>query len=478
MLRTIPPAGVRYYPRALPSGSPGGKGRTGASVSLTERDLEALDVLKLDREIAEAASALRRDARSMRSGQLEASAPFLSRRLLTTRTAFQAVSALPANDPLRQPLRRWIYALAEYRIDREAMIRVWHERYVEERVVSEPVRAKLSLARMMSGVLSEPRRSRAWADSFVRASAPLSVAVSVLWERRREVASRMGLSGPDEMEAPGTDAARAARAFLDATSDVMAELVAEGGTTWLELGLGAGAAESFSAHLLPRTILDFFRETDLFRSIELDPGPLPAALAPASFVRALLRVGAAWVDAMAPRDQPFVVAHEPYGLRRRTMGALFGLLPAVPSFARRGLGVDASRVAAHVRALSGVWLVGARLAALRVLLRAPALEGRRALRASYEEEVQRTLLVHVPGDAAGALVRLHTDDIQRFAGLLLGVSLLERLKVEHDEDWYRNPRAVEQLRDDARLSPEPTTTDDALAASGRALAELILRGVG
>lgn len=447
-------------------------------MALTERDLEALDPLKVDREIAEAARSQSLDVRALGEGQAPDSDPFFSRRLVTTRTAFHAVNELASNDPLREPLRRWIYRLTEHRINRAAMVRASHERYVEEHVVSEPVRAKITLSKMMERALSEPPRTRTWLDSFLRKSETLGGAVSVLWERRREVATRMGLSGPDEIEAPGTSAVREAQEFLERTDDVLADFAGSDAESWIDVGLGRAAWEGWPRHLLPRTMLDFFRETDLFRSVDLDPGRLPSAFAPSSFVRAFLRVGAAWVDATAPRDQPFVVAHDPYGLRRRTIGALFGLLPTSRPFARRALGVDPSRMSAHLRALSGVWLVGARLAALRVLLRPHALEGRRSFRNAYEEETRRALLTPLPGSAAGALVRLHADDIQRFAGLLLAAALAERLTNEHDEDWYRNPRAIELLRDDSRLSPVPTTTDEALAVGGRALHDFIVDRAG
>lgn len=447
-------------------------------MALTERDLEALDPLKVDREIAEAARALSRDARALRTGQADPSNPFFSQRLVATRTAFHAVSHLSMQDPLREPLRRWIYRLAEHRIDRAVMVRAAHERYVEEHVISEPLRTKIPLSRMMERALSEPRRARAWLDSFLRSSEKLGGAESVLWERRREVASRMGLSGPDEIEAPGTSGVKAAHAFIDRTTDALAGVVGSDVENWLHVGLGREAREGFPRHLLPRTILDFFRGTDLFRSVDLDPGRLPLPFAPASFVRALLRVGAAWVDATAPRDQPFVIAHDPYGLRRRTIGALFGLLPAAAPFARRALGVDASRMSSHLRALSGLLLVGTRLAALRVVLRSHALEGRRSLQEAYEEETRRVLLTPLPGTAAGALIRLHVDDVQRFAGILLASALAERLREEHDEDWYRNPRAIERLRDDARLSPPATTTDEALALGERVFHDFIVRHAG
>jgi hypothetical protein len=237
----------------------------------------------------------------------------------------------------------------------------------------------------------------------------------------------------------------------------------------VDAALGERAREGWPRALTPWAILDWFRGSDLFRDVDLDPGELPRALAPASYLRALARVGTAWVDATAPSDQPFVVAHDPYGLRRRTIGALFGTLPWSAPFARRALGLGTARLAEHRRALGVTVLVASRAAALRVLLRSSALSGRRALRERFEERTAQAFRVPLKPDLAGAVFRLHADDLQRFAGVLLAGAEHRHLVERHEEDWYRNPRAVEQLRDEARLSPERTTTEAALGTGADAL---------
>jgi hypothetical protein len=445
---------------------------------LTERDLENPDPLRLDREIARAAEALRAHRRSLACGEGWDDDPFVTTRLVTGSTTFMAVQAMPDLDPLKVPLLRWVYRLADQRINRVALVRVAAESGVTEHVVSEPERARIPLSEMLNRGLASPKRREAWLGSFIGKSEQLGAAVATLWERRQEVAQRLRLSGPDSMEGIGASAPEAARAWLDRTRDAFTEIKENNAKAFPGLGglsglvsvaLAETAVEGWPRHLLPRTILDLFCETDLFRGVELDPGRLPEAFAPASFLRALTRVGAAWVDATAPNDQPFVVAHDPYGLRRRTMGALLGTLPASPAFARRALGVDGARLVDHRRGLSAALLVASRLAALRVLLRGPALAGRRALREAFESEVHRELGITLPATAAGAVFRLHEDDAQRFAGLLLSARTAAMLRDANDEDWYRNPRTVEQLRDEARLSPEPTTTDEALAEGAAAL---------
>jgi hypothetical protein len=66
-------------------------------------------------------------------------------------------------------------------------------------------------------------------------------------------------------------------------------------------------------------------------------------------------------------------------------------------------------------------------------------------------------------------IRVRPRDSQRFAGALLAASRHETLVQTHDEDWFRNPRAIAELR--AELN-EPATnlpTSDELAAGSRTL---------
>ena len=65
---------------------------------------------------------------------------------------------------------------------------------------------------------------------------------------------------------------------------------------------------------------------------------------------------------------------------------------------------------------------------------------------AFEELSQRCLGEPLPPRAAGSLFRLHADDGQRFAGLLLAAELADTLTRTHDDDWFRNPRAAEELR--------------------------------
>jgi hypothetical protein len=70
------------------------------------------------------------------------------------------------------------------------------------------------------------------------------------------------------------------------------------------------------------------------------------------------------------------------------------------------------------------------------------------------------------------LIRLHADDVQRWLGLLAGAARADALRERHEEDWYRNPRAVEELRDEAR---RPAATESAGAVIDAGLDALAAR---
>lgn len=435
---------------------------------LTERDLEDPDPLRLSREIADVAGRVKRYRRRLAAGRVSDDDPFFRGRIVAGKRAFDAVRSLDATDPLRRSLERWVYRLAEERIDAACTLEVARERHQSEHVITEPERSKTTLSAILLRMLSETPRRQAWLASYIGASSRLGGAVAKLWERRAEVAARMGVGDPDTVESPGTTVVRDAEAWLTRTADVSGEVLGKP-ERFFEVALASGANENWPRTITPRVISDFFRETDLLRGLDLDPGELPEALAPASFLRALGRVGAAWVDATAPNDQPFVIAHDPYGLRRRTLGSLFGSLPAERSFSARTLGVDGSRLAEHRRALWGAILVESRALALRTILRRSALGGARAFRETFEASVVDAFRLNVPPFAAGSLWSPRIDSEQRFAGSLLAAREARRLRDVHDEDWYRNPRAVEELRDEAKRPPDATTTAEALAQGADAL---------
>jgi hypothetical protein len=85
--------------------------------------------------------------------------------------------------------------------------------------------------------------------------------------------------------------------------------------------------------------------------------------------------------------------------------------------------------------------------------------------------------VALPRRSAGALIRLRVDDAQRFAGLLLGAQRFFELVEAHDEDWFDNPRAADQLRSEARLVPAVSADPDRLGAASLSLSAWLERAL-
>jgi hypothetical protein len=176
-------------------------------------------------------------------------------------------------------------------------------------------------------------------------------------------------------------------------------------------------------------------------------------------------VGGAWLEALAPTDQPFVVAHDPYGLKRHEAAGLFALLPLNPRFLTRQLEVAPHALADVQRRLAQIWLLELAAAAFRVQLRPYAQRGESAFREAFSDLGHRDLDLSLPKNAAGSLFSLGIEDEQRLSGLLLAGRRAEELIDVHDEDWFRNPRAIDQLRSEAHQPPETRVEPEALTTS-------------
>jgi hypothetical protein len=60
----------------------------------------------------------------------------------------------------------------------------------------------------------------------------------------------------------------------------------------------------------------------------------------------------------------------------------------------------------------------------------------------------------------GVLPQLRSSDPQRFCAIALGTLLRQSIIDAHDEDWFRNPRAVDELRSNAARPPSSTTSPE------------------
>jgi hypothetical protein len=417
-------------------------------------DPTELELIALDRELKRAAEPWRRWRRQLRRGTGYDDDPFLYARELLVREVFLHLRKLAPSDPLARPLSRWIYRLSEQRVNRAVIAGVARASRGELHPLDVPEQGRFTLEDLMQRALSDSERRSAWLSALFASAGELSERGALLWLRRAELAERAGLSSPDEIELASPAVYEIAELWLSRTRDLAeSELPVRDLGKLIDVGLGHEAREGWPARISPRAIEQLFSGSRLLEGLDLDPGQLPATLAPASFLRALRRVGAAFSEATAPRRQPFALANDPYGLRRCELGALFALLPVLPAFAKTKLALGRDRARRHVRALGLTLLIESRLLALKVLLRPAALAGKSAMSEALEAGIERALGAGIAGVLPHAFVRLRTDDSQRFAGALRAPARHEVLVDEHDEDWFLNPRATDQLRAEAALTP-------------------------
>jgi hypothetical protein len=293
-----------------------------------------------------------------------------------------------------------------------------------------------------------------------------------LWEERQLFAER--LRAPlASFEVASEAIAQTARTFLASSHSAFETLQIHEPAQLVSTLLAEAAAEGWPARLSQRTTLDLLGDRAWFHGLRLRPFAVPEARGAGSFLLALSRAGGALSDAASALRSPFVLGTDVFDLHRNALGALLGSLPLSPTFATRRLGLGPSRVRDQQRALARAVLADLRVAAFRVLLRELLCAGKKRLDSELPELSHGALGFELPECAAGAFIRVRPRDSQRFAGALLAASRHETLLQTHDDDWFRNPRAIAELR--AELNeplPSPLSGETLAAGASTALARL------
>lgn len=425
-----------------------------------------LSPFELDRELAKIAPRARAAYRALRSGrEVTLHVPDVLRDPETLERL-----ATDKSDPIAPALVRHLYwlELMQRALPREGE-RV--RRYRAERhALDKPLSGWFSWRELLGHALRDAARRPAILDEMLARGDALRDAGSRLYEVRALLPSFAGRSR-ESLELPHPELAPLANQLLTASHDALQSLGVTNPSELFTCALATEAADGWPRQLSLRTLHDLLGNADWLSGLRVDVGELPRPVSATSFVRGWLRLGAAWVEALAPASQPFALAHDPFGLARARHGVLFASLATSPAFLRRQLGLGKERALAHTRALSRSALLSARLLALRVLTAEPALRGSSALREAFSEHATRALGFELPDTAAGLFFRPRLGDAQRFAGTLLAYAQSAALVDEHDEDWFRNPRAIEQLRAEARTVPETTCSTESLDAGIKALVQ-------
>lgn len=420
---------------------------------------------ELDRELARAHEAWRAWRRRLEANPQLEDTPLERFRSHTSRRTFLDLGRLPEDEPLREPLRRWVYRLGEERVNQAALTEVARSRYIEQHTLLTPRSGDFSLSEMLERALTERGKRAPWLGAFIQHAGTASGQMVTLWQRRGEFARRLGFESPHAIEASVDDAAGVAQGLAARLRERVAAAEIGSPQSWLDAALGEDVRATWPARLNGPRLLDYFRDGALFRGLDLQPRRLPSAVGAASFLLGFGKLGSAWFEAQVPTDQPFCIARDPYRLDEHVASYLFALLPQNPSFLARKLDVGRDGLVDARRRLAQIWALELAASALRVRLRAAAFDSESRLRETYEELAELDLGLRLPRQLAGVLFRLRSEDEQRLLGLLLAAQRAVQLTEAHDEDWFRNPRAIEQLRAEAQLPPKTRVTREAVDAA-------------
>jgi len=416
-----------------------------------------LEPLSFDRALRDAAREL---ARRKKTGEpTEDALPAF----LQDEETLHWLRELREKDPLARSLELWLLRLreqAEFGTERAQLSRAHHEQL---HPIVEPEQARRTLSELLRLALAHPRERAAYLRGYFASCTSLSERVLRLWEERQLFAER--LRAPlASFEIASEASAQAARAFLSSTRAAFETLPIGGPEALVSALLAESADFGWPARLSRRTILDLAGDPALFHGLRLGPFALPEARGAGSFLLALSHAGRALSDAASALRAPFVLGTDVFDLQRETLGALLGAQPLSAAFAARRLGLAPSRARDQQRVLARAVLVELRVAAFRVLLRELLLAGVGQLRRELPELSDGALGFELPAPVAGMFIRVRPRDHQRFAGALLAASRHETLLHTHDEDWFRNPRAIAELRAELSEPAAPPPSAEALSA--------------
>jgi hypothetical protein len=429
----------------------------------------SLDPFALDRSIADTARLHARFLEAVAVGGGEEHAFELLPRSIS-RAALTELRNHSASDPIAASAARWVAHLLLEHATIPTRLSVARALHHEPRPLEAPERGQWAPAQVIEKLLRDGPRREGWLAALGSMGEELG-ARRLAWfetlnEKRRELGLAQGVAESECVLSAGDE-------FLRATRDAERELGLESFPELVERGLGSDVPGNWPSPLSPRKLGDWFRETRLLDGLSPRIGRLPTALGASSALRALALFGSGVHEAGASTRRPFVVAHDPDALRARRFGALFALLPLHASFAGRRLEIDRSRFVEYRRAIAGVILIGSRLSVVRARLSRAARDGATAYRRCFREDLPDALGFELPPELAGALL-VDEQGERSLAALFAAAQDDQALTDRHDEDWFRNPRCIEELRGELESPPELTPDPAGVERGARQLAASLL----
>ncbi len=401
----------------------------------------------------------------LRQGDIDETGPFIGKPALTERDVFRAISELSEPEPIKRAWTRWAFRLTEARVNAQLLAATAQAYRVDLHQLERPEPVEITLCELLHRTLNRPNERLLWFSALSANTRRLRRLALELPARQNEIARRAGFASAAELTAPTNDLASAAERLLSATDDVYRDLVPNEFAPWLDAALAICADQGWPAQLNPRTLQPILGGREWLDGLELPPRAIPAPIAASSFARGMYQLGSAIQAAAVPKQEPFVIANDPYGLYRHTLGCLCAQLASSTRWQLDALSLSRTHARKQARAMLVSQLIYARTSALAVLLWDRSCQSASSANNDFEELSHRALGFALPLGLCGVVPRLHVDAGQRLVGQWLASRWSRDLIAEFDEDWFRNPRGIEAVRE--RLSRVlPTTVDkDELSTS-------------
>ncbi len=421
------------------------------------------DPLEWDRQVRQCSLLVDRYRQALKLDPISAdpSGPFVGVPFITTRAALDDIRAMPESLPMREPLLRWAFYLAEARVNAElerGMAQAWRAETITLDS-SRPMRT--TRAELLTRVLSDSLARGMWLDTLGRQLDGMTDWVSLLWQRRDELAKRAGFVGfaaaIEPLDSLGVHIGNWLRQSMAATREAWPR----DPMAYLERSLSNDASEGWPAHMTAQSIASLLANRAWFARPALREPRWPHLIGPTSFLRALHQLGRELARSWAPSSHPFAMAHQAGGLAQHRLGWLLASLALSREWQQRILGLNKDRARDQVRDLSRSFLCAVHRLCLKVRLTRAAADSATSLKSAFAENMYEMFGFDLPSSFAGQLPQLDLDSAQCLVGFWLGCSDHARLQCAFDADWFRNPRAIETvLEESSAIQSAGFTSED------------------
>ncbi len=404
-----------------------------------------MELFALDRDVRRVALSWRDALAKIENGD-DVVSPFEALRHASSRKTVQALVELKPSildRPLRDALAYWVSHLTVERVLFERTKDLGEALLEKKLILREGDRAEEhSLASASHRLLVRPLR--AWRDigkAIVDRAVQLEGQAQEIEQGRNEAWKQIGIEAVVERHRVADASLRAfAHTLLEKTESLARELLKK---------RAKAEDQEFDPYLVARDLAQGLRATQgwpqalssrwmrgLFPHVGNDRGAFRVheARNGASFLRAFEKFGEAAVS--QAKTTMFASEISPFDLERKTMGAVFGMLPARATFLRRTLDLGSDAAIEQARELGIALLFELRNRALVLL----AHFGE-ALHMFTEASREETSALYRVSSALGTQAR------EKLVGAPFALDFESQLMERFDEDWFKNPRLVTLLRD-------------------------------